>query len=279
MAQFKSREEYERWKSQRGAGPSETSALQHPPPLPETPPPLPQIEDNDVVQGAALDVPCASSGRKRRGVLLPASLFILGFIVGYSAGQGDAKNELRSAPRRVVQADSLSSSVLRPPDTVSSPWCISALKPSFPTGVKIHGNVYPLNKLSCVSRDVTNFTVTAGRTDMGLGPAFAIEGSLAVGALLPPFKVFDGAHGRKYMLHLQGFLLSPDGRVVWERQGFPQGEAWVSADGGTVRFILIGAYNGAIKGYKALVLAAGDPIFSNSSEIRVVLGIKEVLLD
>ena len=170
----------------------------------------------------------------------------------------------------------------KPPPAVASNaevWCISPLKVRFPTGVKIHGIAYPLNKLLCLPQDITNFTITAGRKNIGLGPAFAVEGSLTLGAISPPFKVFDGAQGKKYSLHLQTFLISPEGQVVWEQQGFPQGGSWISADGATVRFMLINAYSGPTKGYRALILAAGDPILSGSSETRVILGLKEVILD
>jgi hypothetical protein len=138
---------------------------------------------------------------------------------------------------------------------------------------------YQLGELPCLPVDITRFNITAQRKDIGLGPAFAIEGSLNVSAIPSPFRAFDGAKGKKYALHLNGYLISPDGRVVWEQDGSPRGSVWVNAEGDSVNFILINAYREPIKGYHLFVFASGDPILSDFSETRVVLGAKKIVLD
>ncbi|RPI66554.1 MAG: hypothetical protein EHM38_09960 [Geobacteraceae bacterium] len=160
----------------------------------------------------------------------------------------------------------------------SDVWYAKQIRTLFPDGLTLHGSAYPLETLPCLPIDITKFNIRVGRKDIGLGPAFAIEGTLELGAITPPFEVRDGAKGKRYMVFLQAFLISPEGSVVWEQSGFPRGGAWVDAEGSSVQFILIDAYRGSTAGHKVVVFAAGDPIWSDYSEPRVLLGMKEVIL-
>jgi hypothetical protein len=156
----------------------------------------------------------------------------------------------------------------------SGAWFARLLRDRFGRTIPIHGHGYPVDEIACLPRDITNFQVSAQTT----GSVFSVEGSLRLAALPAPFKVFDGAKGRAYMLELQAYLFDRGGRVTWQQQGFPEGDAWVSASGGTVRFRLIGASAGATSGSELVVLAAGDPILSEVSETCVILGAKSVQL-
>lgn len=160
----------------------------------------------------------------------------------------------------------------------SKVWYASLLKKYFPYGMPIHGITYSLNDIPCLPRDITKFEIVAEKTDIGLGPAFEVRGTLVVGKIMEPFGVIDGAKGKKYMLHLQAYLFSSTGNVLWQQKGFPKGDAWVSANGGSVEFRLINSYRGSIKGNILLILAAGDPIISDYDEWRVVIGIKRINL-
>jgi hypothetical protein len=81
------------------------------------------------------------------------------------------------------------------------------------------------------------------------------------------------------MLHLQAYLFSPAGALVWQQKGFPAGGAWLPSSGARAEFTLINAYRGAtLSGHELLVIAAGDPIFSTKSETRVLLGAKRQTL-
>lgn len=162
--------------------------------------------------------------------------------------------------------------------STSKVWYASILQKYFPLGVKIDDIQYPLHAMPCLPKDITKFNVVAEKIDIGLGPAFQVRGTVKLGAVPSPFKVIDGAKGKKYMLHLQAFLFSPDGRIVWEQKGFPKGDAWMNADGDMASFHLINAFEGSTQGCKLLVIGAGDPILSDYDEIRVILGVKLISL-
>ena len=148
------------------------------------------------------------------------------------------------------------------------------LRRLFRDSIPIHGSNYAFDRIACLPRDITTFDVSAGKS----GPALSVEGSLKLSGLPAPFKVIDGARGARYMLHLQAYLFSPEGRLVWEQQGFPRGNAWVKASGDSVTFQLIDSYGGRLAGYELLIVAAGDPILSEVSETRTILGIKKLRL-
>ena len=157
-------------------------------------------------------------------------------------------------------------------------WYGPLLRSHFPKVIPIHGWDYPIGQLPCHSKDITEFNITANTTRAYGSNAFQVRGSVTLGSITSPFNVIDGAQGKKYMLHLQAYLFSPTGRLVWQQKGFPIGNAWVKADGGSVDFTLIDSYSGSTAGYKLIVLAAGDPIFSSNPEIRVILGLKRITL-
>lgn len=157
-------------------------------------------------------------------------------------------------------------------------WFGPILRARFPDNIPIHGWEYPISEIPCLPSDITKFSLTAGTTTAFGVRAFAVRGSVLLGAIPSPFEVFDGAQGRRYMLHLQAYLFSPGGKLVWTQQGFPSSGAWVHVSGASADFTLIDSYQGPIQGHELIVLAAGDPVLSSSSESRVILGVKRVVL-
>lgn len=157
-------------------------------------------------------------------------------------------------------------------------WYAPILRAHFPSKIPIHGWQYPLSEIPCLPADITKFDVSA-RTTTALGVrAFEVRGSMTLASVPAPFQVVDGAQGRRYMLHLQAYLFSPEGKLVWSQHGFPAGGAWMNGSGDSASFTLIDSYQGSTSAHELIVLAAGDPIFSSSSETRVILGAKRVLL-
>jgi len=154
-------------------------------------------------------------------------------------------------------------------------WFGKALCTWFPEKIEIHGSTYYTTRIRCSNKDITHFKARVGKADIGLGPSFRIEGTLALDSLPPGLKVVDGAQGKKYMLLLQGYLFSPQGNLLWSQQGFPQGGSWVRHCGATTKFQLIDKFSGSLKGCTAVVIAIGDPIFiEGTSETRAILGMK-----
>ncbi len=157
----------------------------------------------------------------------------------------------------------------------SSVWFSKALISLFPDKIFIHGVDYYPSRIPCSNIDITHFNVKSGLTDIGSGPALYIKGSLQLDALSSNLKVIDGAQGKKYMILLQGYLFSPDGKLLWKQQGFAQNNSWVNISGSTSQFILINSFSGSLTGCTAVILAVGDPIIvEGNSETRVILGIK-----
>jgi hypothetical protein len=157
-------------------------------------------------------------------------------------------------------------------------WYAPILREHFPSEIPIHGWDYPISEIPCLPKDITKFHLQPDVTS-ALGPrAFRIRGSVELSSVPPPFEVVDGAKGRRYLLHLQAYLFSPTGQLVWSQQGFPAGDAWIAASGGSREFTLIDLYQGPTQGYELIVLAAGDPIFSDSAETRVILGAKRLVV-
>lgn len=157
-------------------------------------------------------------------------------------------------------------------------WYAPILRAHFPSKIPIHGWEYPISEIPCLPADITKFDVSAGTTTALNVRAFQVRGSITLGPVPAPFEVVDGAQGRRYMLHLQAYLFSPGGKLVWSQQGFPAGGAWMRGSGDSANFTLIDSYQGSTSGYELIVLAAGDPIFSSSSETRVILGAKRLVL-
>jgi len=158
----------------------------------------------------------------------------------------------------------------------SSVWYARKLLALFPDAIPIHGVTYAATELPCVPTDLAGFSADASTTDIGLGPAFAVRGSVSLRSLPPPFHVVDGPMGKGYMLHLQAYLIAPSGRVVWSQKGYPQGGAWVNAEGAQANFFLIDAYSGPTAGHTVLIVAAGGPVLSDLSETLVLLGADEI---
>ena len=156
----------------------------------------------------------------------------------------------------------------------SEVWFAKELRGKFREAIPIHGSNYAFDRIACLPRDITNFDVSATSS----GTALSVGGSLQLAALPAPFKVIDGAQGPRYMLHLQAYLFSPDGRLIWQQEGFPQGNAWVKAAGDSVSFRLIDNFRGSLAGSELIIVAAGDPILSEVSETRTILGLKKLKL-
>ena len=171
----------------------------------------------------------------------------------------------------VIQGDLHGQEVL----SESTVWFGKALRAWFPEKIEIHGAKYYTTRIRCSNKDLTLFTARAGKTDFGLGPVFRIEGSLTLDSLPPGLKVVNGAKGKKYMLLLQGYLFSQQGKLLWSQNGFPKGETWVPHIGSTIKFKLFDKFSGSLKGCTVVVIAIGDPIFiEGTSETRVILGMK-----
>ena len=153
------------------------------------------------------------------------------------------------------------------------------LRKYFPSSVSIHGATYTLNEISCSPQNLAQFSFASEKVNTGLGPALRVYGKIKLTALPKPFKVINGAFGRKYMLFLQAFLVSPSGSIVWQQQSYPQGDAWVNASGETKDFLFIQSYQGQTAGHTLVILAAGDPILNDIDaerekfSVRVIIGV------
>ena len=157
-------------------------------------------------------------------------------------------------------------------------WYAPILRAYFPSKIPIHGWEYPISGIPCLPADITKFNLSAGTTTAYGVRAFQIRGAITLGPVPAPFEVVDGAQGRRYMLHLQAYLFSPEGRLVWSQQGYPGGGAWMNGSGDSASFTLINSYQGSTNANELIVLAAGDPIFSSIWETRVILGAKRLVL-
>lgn len=160
--------------------------------------------------------------------------------------------------------------------STSKVWFSGLLKEFFSKGLPFHGLTHPLDVLPCLSSDIAAFDVSAGITDIGLGPAFQIKGSINLGGISDPFRVMNGTKGKKYMLFLQGYLVSPKGQIIWQQQGYPVGDAWTSSSGDKKDFLLIDSFNGSTKGAVLILIAAGNPIISDYDMPIAILGVKKI---
>jgi hypothetical protein len=160
--------------------------------------------------------------------------------------------------------------------STSKVWYSGLLKEYFSKGLPFHGLTHPLDVLPCLSSDIVAFDVSAGITDIGLGQAFQIKGSVKLAGISEPFSVLNGVKGKKYMLFLEGYLVSPKGQIIWQQQGFPAGDAWTSASGDKKDFLLIDSFNGSTKGAVLILIAAGNPIISDYDLPIAILGVKKI---
>ena len=141
------------------------------------------------------------------------------------------------------------------------------LKENFPDGVFIHGA-----KCSDSLPDgIAKFDIKAGKVDSGEGPAFMVQGKVSLGSIPAPFSVSEGEKGKKYMIYLQAYIISSDGRVLWQQGGFPIINTWVEAGGGVADLVLVDSFDGLTEGSQLILLAAGDPI-TGGKETRVLIG-------
>jgi len=156
----------------------------------------------------------------------------------------------------------------------SNVWYASLLRQYFPFKISIHGIEYSTKIIPCLPKDITKFDVVAEKVNL-FGPAFQVKGTVKLRAITNSFTVINGAMGEKYMLHLQAFLFSPNGKILWQQRGYPKG-GWVNGKGDLASFILIDAFEGSIKKTVLLIIAAGHPIISDNSETMVILGVKRI---
>lgn len=156
----------------------------------------------------------------------------------------------------------------------ASVWYESLLIQYFPHKIPINLNEYSTKDIPCLPKDITKFNFVAEKINL-FGPAFQVKGTVNLGAITKPFRVINGAMGEKYMLHLQAFLFSKNGNILWQQNGFPKG-GWVNGKGELVNFMLIDAFEGSINNTVLLIIAAGDPIFSHNNNTRVILGVKQI---
>jgi len=157
----------------------------------------------------------------------------------------------------------------------SKAWYAKVLRNWFSDHITIHGTQYYNTLIRCSDVDVTHFDATAEKVYTDIGPAFRVSGEVVLDPLPEDLIVVDGAQGERYMLHLQAYILSPEGDVIWQQEGFPVGDPWIARSGGVVPFNLIGSFNKNLDGCRCGVLAVGDPILvTGTSSTRVILGMK-----
>lgn len=157
-------------------------------------------------------------------------------------------------------------------------WYAQALRQWFNEKIPLGRTEVYLGRLA-VCPDITKFEFETGLVSFLDDRAFQVKGALRLGALPMGFEVLDGSKGRKYVLHLQGYIFSPSGERVWMQNGNPT-SPWVDRGGGTVTFSLIGPYTGPVSGYHGAVVAYGDPLLVKStSDTRVLLGMNWFSLD
>lgn len=152
--------------------------------------------------------------------------------------------------------------------SASNPWYVSFLDKYFPSGVSIHGIKYS----DYLPEDITKFDVKVQKVNIGLGPALQIDGTVRIGKIPSPAIAVNG----KYMLLLQAYLISSNGKIIWQQQGFPKNNSWMNANGDTASFLLINSFSGSTNGATLLIIAGGDPIISGKKGVRTILGIKKI---
>ncbi len=108
---------------------------------------------------------------------------------------------------------------------------------------------------------------------------FQIQGSVSLDAIPSPpyYRYYDKKEltDKRYMLYLQAYVFSASGKLIWEQQGFPHDEAWVPLSGSTQSFTLINSFTGSLSSLinsELIIIACGDPLPSESFEMRVILG-------
>lgn len=149
----------------------------------------------------------------------------------------------------------------------SSVWYASLLDEYFHSEVFLHDVKYS----AYLSKDITNFDVSADKVNIGFGPALQVKGTVKLGKIPLSYKVLN----RKYMLFLHAFLFSPNGKLLWEQRGSPKSNSWINANGDSVNFTLINKFAGSIDGTTLLIIAGGDPIISDK-DVRAILGLKKI---
>ena len=160
--------------------------------------------------------------------------------------------------------------------STSKAWYASLLKQYFASGINFLRTNHPLNSLPCLPKDITKFDISCRKVDIGFGPAFQITGKLKLGKIMKPFGIMTKK--KQYMLILKAWLFSPKKQIMWQQKGYAIGSSWVSINGEIVEFKLINSFNRSIVGNTLIIIAIGEPIFSDYDETRVILGVKKVNL-
>jgi len=162
--------------------------------------------------------------------------------------------------------------------STSKVWYASLLKQYFASGINFLRTNHPLNSLPCLPKDITKFDISCRKIDIGFGPAFQIKGKLKLGKIMKPFGIKSLKKKKQYMLILKAWLFSPKKQIIWQQKGYAVGSSWVSINGETVDFKLINSFDSSIMGNTLIIIAIGEPIFSDYDETRVILGVKKVNL-
>ncbi len=152
--------------------------------------------------------------------------------------------------------------------SLSNVWYASLMDKYFHSGVFLHNIKYS----HYLSKDITNFDVSVDKINIGFRPALQIKGTVKIGNLPSSAIAVNG----KYMLFLQAYLISSNGKIIWQQQGFPKNNSWMNANGDTASFLLINNFNGSTDGATLLIIAGGDPIISGKKGVRAILGIKKI---
>jgi len=152
----------------------------------------------------------------------------------------------------------------------SKTWYAPSLRRHFPSYMRICGVDKPVELFSILPVDITSFTVATQVKYEGQLPALLVEGSLRILEFPREFEISVGGErpgesesGKgEYLLYLEAFLITPDGRVADIRSIEPvKDSARVDSSGANVSFSFeVGRGYDFKRGGTLIVVASGDPI-------------------
>ncbi len=157
-------------------------------------------------------------------------------------------------------------------------WYAEELRARFPNGVPIHGYTHPIDEIGASPVDVTHFDIVAETVPVGSESILRVSGTLRIDPLPAEVRTFGNPPPR-YMVKLQAYLFSSDGRLIWTQHGFPQGDSWIGRAGGVRRLRLANDLRAPVGDARLIVLALGDPLLMDGvPDAYVILGIKKLVL-
>ena len=155
-------------------------------------------------------------------------------------------------------------------------WYAAELRDRFPGGIPVHGYTHALDEVGVSPVDITHFDVNAQVVQGGTASFLRVSGTFRLDPLPDPVRTLGSP---RYMIKLQGYVFSPDGRLVWTQQAFPQGDAWIGRDGGTRRLQFANSIRRSLAGGTLIILALGDPLLMDGApDAYVILGIKKLAI-